>query len=219
MKRKNFAMRIAALLFILTMISTCAFATTFAKYVTDGSAEDTARVAKWGVTVEATDADELFAVDYDGTVTSNTTEDVLAPGTSGSLAGFTITGSPEVDVKVTYAATLTLTGWDINGNEAGEYCPIVFTIKRSGEAIAVINGDASMSMTDLKAAVEEKIAAVSATYEANSSLSDVLSVEWAWAYEGANGSAQTDVKDTALGDLAVAPTITLKVTCTVTQID
>ena len=32
--KKNIAMRVAAILFILTMISTCAFSTTFAKYVT-----------------------------------------------------------------------------------------------------------------------------------------------------------------------------------------
>ena len=51
--KKNIAMRVAAFLFILTMISTCAFATTFAKYTTKGEATDSARVAKWGVTISA----------------------------------------------------------------------------------------------------------------------------------------------------------------------
>ena len=40
-------MRMAAILFIITMISTCAFSSTFAKYVTTGSSSDSARVAKW----------------------------------------------------------------------------------------------------------------------------------------------------------------------------
>ena len=60
--KKNIAMRIAAFLFVLTMISTCAFATTFAKYTTNGSSSDEARVAKWGVTVAATNADGLLLI-------------------------------------------------------------------------------------------------------------------------------------------------------------
>ena len=45
--KNNIAMRMAAILFIITMISTCAFSSTFAKYVTTGSSSDSARVAKW----------------------------------------------------------------------------------------------------------------------------------------------------------------------------
>ena len=56
--KKNIAMRVAAFLFILTMISTCAFATTFAKYVSHGESHDTARVAKWGVKIDVTGTGE-----------------------------------------------------------------------------------------------------------------------------------------------------------------
>ena len=200
--KKNIAMRIAAVLFILTMLTTCAFATTFAKYTTSGSAEDSARVAKWGVTVVAEDADQLFANEYDGTVLSADRVDVVAPGTEGELAGFTVSGAPEVDVKVTYAAELVLSGWIVDGVD---YCPIVITV----------NGTEckGATMAALKDAVEAAIAGQSKEYAANSPLADVLEVSWKWAYEG------DDVKDTALGNLATAPTISLKVTCTVTQID
>ena len=51
MKNKNYLMRIASILFIVTLISTCCVSGTFAKYVTSASASDTARVAKWGVSI------------------------------------------------------------------------------------------------------------------------------------------------------------------------
>ena len=204
--KKNIAMRIAAFLFILTMISTCAFATTFAKYVTSGSSIDEARVAKWGVEVVAVSGDGLFASSYGETVVSSDADvDVVAPGTSGNLAGFTVSGAPEVDVEVTYSATLTLAGWVVDGTD---YCPIIFTI--NGEEIT------GATMAELKTAVEAKIAAASATYDANETIEGALNVSWSWAYSTSNAD---DVKDTALGDAATAPTIKLDVTCTVTQID
>ena len=63
--KKNIAMRVAAFLFILTMISTCAFATTFAKYITSENSTDTARVAKWGVTVEVTGEKDITIADIE----------------------------------------------------------------------------------------------------------------------------------------------------------
>ena len=204
--KKNIAMRVAAFLFILTMISTCAFATTFAKYATSGSASDDARVAKWGVEVTATGADDLFADDYNGKVTSSTEDDVVAPGTSGSLADFTVSGEPEVDVKVTYSATLTLTGWTIgSGDEATDYCPIVITVNGTE-----CKGN---TMAALKSAVEAAVAAQSATVETGNPITDSLVVTWSWAFDG------DDLKDTELGNLDVAPTIALAVTCTVVQVN
>ena len=205
--KKNIAMRVAAFLFVLTMVSICTFATTFAKYTTTGSAEDSARVAKWGVTVTAANEEGLFASAYnDNKVKSegSPAADVVAPGTSGSLAGFTVSGKPEVAVNVTYAATLTLTGWTV---DSAEYCPIVFTVNGTKYLFTT-------NIADLEDAVEDAIAAASASYDANTTISDTLSVSWAWAY---SSSADNDVKDTALGNLATAPTIELVVDCTVTQ--
>ena len=206
--KKNIAMRIAAFLFILTLISTCAFGSTFAKYTTSGSASDEARVAKWGVTVTAPNAEKLFASTYnDNAVESVGSADVVAPGTSGTLASFSVTGTPEVAVKVTYDATLTLTGWTISETE--EYCPIVITVG-STECKGA-------TMAELKQKVEAAVAEQSQTFDANTDLSTKnlsFSVTWSWALTGAEG---TDAKDTALGDLATAPTIKLDVTCTVTQ--
>ena len=218
--KKNIAMRIAAFLFILTMISTCAFATTFAKYTTSGSASDEARVAKWGVTVSAPSTIDLFKGQYqvkDNPRVTNglaveAVQDVVAPGTSGNLADFTVSGQPEVAVEVTYSAVLTLSGWDVNGAEEGEYCPIIFTI--NGVDVT------GATMAQLKEKVEAAIAKASATYEANKSISDTLDVSWRWEFEADTlADYQTNEKDTALGNLDTAPTIKLVFNCIVTQIE
>lgn len=49
--KKNKIMRIASVLLVAVILTTCAISGTFAKYVTSGSGSDTARVAKFGVTV------------------------------------------------------------------------------------------------------------------------------------------------------------------------
>ncbi len=110
--KKNKMMRFASLLLVLTLLSTCAISGTFAKYTTTTSGSDTAKVAKWGVTVAIDGADVLFGDTYakdDSTVTdqsitnsvatSTENTNVVAPGTKGALT-FSILGKPEVAVSV-----------------------------------------------------------------------------------------------------------------------
>ena len=112
--KKNIAMRVAAFIFILTMITTCAFATTFAKYITADEATDSARVAKWGVTVvvqndggsfQTKDASDTTGVTGDTVISAvaegENKENLVAPGTSGHLVTITVAGTPEVSTKVT----------------------------------------------------------------------------------------------------------------------
>ena len=217
--KKNIAMRIAAFLFILTMISTCAFATTFAKYTTSGTATDSARVAKFGVEVSTIDAatNALFKKEYtdaNNGLTVKADADVVAPGTEGSFGGFTITGTPEVSVKVTYSAELTLAEWEVAG---AEYCPIVIKV---GTEAYYVGKDGIGDVATLITKVQEAIALKSANYEVGQQIQDTLNVSWSWAFEG-----NDDAKDTALGNAAADnvtdndPTISLEITCTVTQID
>ena len=217
--KKNVMMRLSALLLVAVLLTTCVISGTFAKYVTSNDGSETARVAKWGVNVTAPTAD-LFKTDYDGTVTSSNSDELVAPGTTSSLADFTITGTPEVDVQVTYSAVLTLTGWSI-GNPAEEYCPLIFTVNSSKYYIgATVGGSEIEDVDDLVTAVQSAIAAVSASFEANNTITDTLQVSWAWEYESSTlGTYQTDLKDTKLGDLDSAPSVTLNVICTVTQVD
>jgi hypothetical protein len=104
-------MRLASVLLVLTLLTTSMISGTFAKYTTSGTSSDSARVAKWGVTVGSTGS--LFEKQYLTTdeeakktitysVSSNSSENVVAPGTSNSGDGFafSITGKPEVLTKV-----------------------------------------------------------------------------------------------------------------------
>ena len=236
--KKNVMMRVASILLICVLLTSSVISGTFAKYVTTGDVSDKAQVAKWGVTIEGTD-DTLFAQGYKaGDVVATADEDaasvwcktatinLVAPGTAGSLTHFDIAGTPEVDVAVTYTATLTLEGWyldaDKNGAQDGgeeDYCPLIFTV---GTEEFYIGKAGITNVAELKAAVEAAIVAKAATYKHNTDLSaveDDLNVSWRWEYyvDGA-----TDVKDTKLGDQAAAgneATVQLDVTCTVTQID
>lgn len=225
---KNKMMRIASVLLLAVLLTTCAISGTFAKYITSKESTDTARVAKFGVDLAVT-VDGAFATEYDADTTatdklgaaiaktvvaSSTDQDnLVAPGTKGDLmASATIAGTPEVAVNVKQEATLVLTGWEVNGTY---YCPLVITV----------DGDKFYGMDYASAA--EFIAAVEAAldsdvnYAPNTDLTESHSVTWAWAFEGTDGK-QTDELDTALGNYAaktgdIEISFTYKVT--VTQID
>lgn len=113
--KKNKMMRLASAMMVMTLMTTSVISGTFAKYVTSDEGSDTARVAKFGVTVtkdgylfsdsylnEPTEYDEdetgaaiTVQADSEGT-------NVVAPGTESTDAGltFAITGTPEVDVEL-----------------------------------------------------------------------------------------------------------------------
>ena len=218
--KKNIAMRVAAFLFILTMISTCAFATTFAKYTSGDVSDDTARVAKWGVGVEITAEDTLFKNSYGPTgkevVVSSTSDKVVAPGTSGELI-IAITGKPEVAVKVSYGVTLTLTGWTINNNGVEEfYCPLVFTVN-GHEIDASKYTELDKLITDIQTYID------GGSYEVkpNIDLAKTVTISWIWNFNEGVAAEQTNAKDTLLGNVAngTTPSIQLESNCTVEQIN
>jgi len=119
---------------------------TYSRYFTSGTSHDSARVARWGVTIEPVDnslfntsyiGNQKYAVLSSGALTSSSTFNVIAPGTSGSIANFRLSGKPEVAIKVTKTSKLDLgvSEDDKNGiwtvkNANGEdvyYCPLVFS--------------------------------------------------------------------------------------------
>ena len=208
--KKNVMMRVASALLVAVLLSTCAISGTFAKYVTEASGADSARVAKWGVEITANG--ETFQENYDNTAISATTDvNIVAPGTAGSLVAMTLSGAPEVKVEVSYAASLDLAGWTVEG---AYYCPIVITV-----GTTPYDGNSYSSAAAFEAAVEGAINDYTAEYDANVDLAtsaETPVVTWAWAFAG------DDVKDTALGNAAAdgnAATILLSITTTVTQID
>lgn len=226
--KKNIMMRVASALFVSVLLSTCAISNTFAKYVSTGSSENSARVAKWGVTVTGTPdmfANEYTKDDNSFTLATNTvvsTEDVVAPGTGGTMTKFSITGTPEVAVRVNFTGELEL-GDNWKDNNDSYYCPIEITV---GDT--TFKGTSYASASEFENAVNDKIATFSKDYAANTDLStigaDAPSISWAWAFEDNDDVNKDvkDVKDTYLGNQAAAgnaATISLNVTATVTQID
>ena len=217
--KKNFAMRIAACLLVVTMLSLCMVSYTYAKYTTNNTYSEEARVAKWGVVVTAADVDDvddIFAKEYkstDSDVVVSATSKVVAPGTSGTATILTVSGAPEVATSVKATGVLTLSDdWEVGTDF---YCPIKFTIT-STNGPQVVNGLDYTSAAAFKAAVEAAIAnSLNKEYAPNTTLTDSVIVSWEWPFEVTGN----DAKDTALGNLTPAPTINLEVTVQVDQIN
>lgn len=236
MKKHNALMRASGILLVLTLGTSCFVGGTFAKYVTEKQGEDSARVAKWGVNVSVKEGVEDLFEGSDGkdyvsgnlvgdTVVSSTSMDVFAPGTEGTLGETSITGVPEVAVKVDTDATVVVENWD-DVEDSNFYCPLIFTITQTNaegtqkeEKVIGLSydnngGGASSFKTELERTIEK---AYSGEFEANTDLSEQFnnfSISWEWPfagegedanYGGANWTSQegqTNVKDTALGDRA-----------------
>lgn len=126
--KKNTMMRIASFLLIAVLITTSTISGTYAKYVTKADADDTARVAKWGVVIQAdgklygeayAEGDYTGGDDFGYTANSPMEDEMfasvrsdsqaynlIAPGTKND-SGLTIslTGDPEVRTQVTTTVT------------------------------------------------------------------------------------------------------------------
>ena len=101
--KKNLMMRIAAVLMVCVLATTCGISGTFAKYVTSAETSDTARVAKWGVMLTVS-GDGIFSEEYEAgnkTVISSNHDKLVAPGTKNETGiTFTLKGQPEVAFQV-----------------------------------------------------------------------------------------------------------------------
>ena len=118
---KNKMMRVASVLLVAVLLSTCAISGTFAKYVTSNNASDNARVAKFGVVIQADGS--LYGTYYDTTFKPSTTSDaaslwvqssvvtpdaenVVAPGTQSDKGLYvSLTGTPEVRTQLDVTIT------------------------------------------------------------------------------------------------------------------
>lgn len=236
--KKNRMMRVASCLLVLVLLTTCVISGTFAKYTTFDDAQDSAKVAKWGITLTVEGDDVLYDDAKSGDEVTGlkvNAKDLAAPGTYQKLATVKLTGQPEVAYSITVVVSLELEYWKV---EANEYCPLVFTVK--GESY-YIGKDGIATVDELEEAIEDAIAKVIAgdaaadttdgtyvvEYLATSNVApavpvtanDVL-VDWTWAF--AEGTYQTNAKDTALGNNAAKgtpATIDFSLAVTVDQID
>ena len=206
--KKNTMMRVASALLIAVLLTTCAISGTFAKYISDASAQDDARVARWDIELNEKSINETFVFDLFATVNdSNDTAEtdvatdanttIIAPGTQGSF-----------DIKL------------LNKSEVTAKYGIVYTVTNNDNIpvkFSVDNG------TTWKDTLDEVVADDEDTKLAmGATTATVITVQWKWDYEvGVDDAAiaTNDAKDTAFGEATTLSTITVKADVTVTQVD
>lgn len=142
--KKNKMMRIASVLLVAVLLSTCVISGTFAKYTSEFTGTSTAKIAKWDVKVA--NATNTFTFNLCDTVLDTnggaaerdvaTAEGstIIAPGTKGQFK-IAVTNSSEVNAE--YAATFT---YKVDGTAvAANTLPITFTATSATGNIAMNN--------------------------------------------------------------------------------
>ena len=207
--KKNKMMRIASVLLVAVLLSTCAISGTFAKYTAKIGATDAAIVAKFAVKAFNTTATsssttatvDIFDTVYDTKDVSSFTAagiddadvknaetnaaPIIAPGTWGK---FSYTLENDSDVAVTYAVDYTV-------NEAG--IPLKWSVNGT---------DWTDDLTDITA-IQINIGGDDVT----------ITIYWQWAFEQTE-VATGDVTDTDLG-IAGTAAPSVKIDVTFTQVD
>ena len=107
--KKNKMMRTAAVLGVAALLTTSALSGTLAKYTTTAEGGDSARVAKWGITM-GSNGSSTFSNTYDAsqdpTVKGTSNDKVIAPGTHGE-ASYVVSGAPETAYQITFKGEAT----------------------------------------------------------------------------------------------------------------
>ena len=200
--KKNKMMRIASILLVAVLLSTCAISGTFAKYTSTVTGSDSVTVAKWAIEVNDTEIvkngapafalfDTAAQYDEDG---NDVAAGKIAPGTQGSF-NFKVENVSEVSVK--YAITFTVTfPTGIDNTRFKFYSNDTMTTEISADATGkyTVVSDVEIEVNDTEA--------------------DVVNVYWQWTF------ADT-VDDSDLGELAQngTTTVTVAPTITVEQVD
>ena len=240
--KKNTMMRVASVLLVAVLLSTCVISSTFAKYVTSDEATDSARVAKWGVGI--TTSGNLFGEQYkdapiatanDNTITvqvsnyaDNTTNNVVAPGTKNETGlTFTLTGTPEVDVLIEIEIESTdiyLPAGTYGTTVTDGYNPVVFTLKNGNGGI-LAQGTLATIATWLEGLTQTynsntNLATIGTSTDGNTTTDGTYVLTWEWDFDN-NGSGTNDDLDTALGQ-SVTGAITetsFNITISATQVN
>lgn len=206
--KKNRAMRLAALLLVAVLMSTCGISGTFAKYVTEVKATDNARVAAWGFGESSTIDFDLFDVSYDDTVVSSNSDNLIAPGTTKTetvklnYAGTAGKAAPEVDYTIDLDVVLAETS-------------IGDAIKANPNIDWFFNGVWFDSWDDMLTAIDGYHESVEANALPVISSSGI-EIGWNWKF---STDATMDSYDTAMGNANPLETVKLTIKLIATQVD
>ena len=224
--KKNNAMRLASVLLVLTLLTTCVISGTFAKYTTSTTGGDKARVAYWGFGQAAATTIDLFDGQYANVTASGEVDgfgNVVAPGTEKSTTfAFAYTDyktnaitAPEV--AYTFTVNPTVTGdydeLDKNANfkwilkadhwPSGIECK---TVAELLDAIKQLSGDESGTKTYAPGTLPYDFAFAD----------DIYHIGWIWNF---SKDAAGDAADTAMGNSQTLENVTFTITITATQVD
>jgi len=243
--KKNRMMRLASSLLVAVLLTTSVISGTFAKYVTADTGADSARVAKWGVVISVEDDMNVFATSYNDinnglTVKSETTDNVVAPGTSGSMT-ISIEGKPEVKWQLDVATTVDnvidlavgeytlpvgkFADKEVKVTTTEVYEPIKFYFGEK-DAASLVSSDYTLTLAKL----EEALEALTTPYEVNVAIDETYTIAWTWAFENEfsagnfaeipyTGAKVVNFLDTYLGDEEPLQWEGFKLEITATQID
>ena len=225
--KNNKMMRIASVLLVAVLLSTCVISGTFAKYVTSTTGTANARVAHWGF--EAIDNSivfaDLFKTTYDNVASSESGKNVIAPGTTGYGTFKFDYDNDAAAPEVAYTFEVSTEGstcadeiqnnkniiWYLNDTKAGTNG----TWTELLNAIKALSGEADGS---------KEYAAGKLPDAFNSN--QTIKISWEWKYDGGDATYNVDGQelnqdqyDTYMGNMDVLSNVTLKVTITATQID
>ena len=217
--KKNVMMRIASVLLVAVLLTTCAISGTFAKYTTSVTSNDAARVANWGFErSNSMNLTNLFLGSYDNVV-ANDGDDVIAPGTSGSTTfsfaydGTNGTTGPEVaytfEVKVEASCDNAILAngniqWQLDTNGYDSWNKMIADItKLSGSD----TGKKQYAPNTLPAAFTDA--------------DEVHTISWRWVFDESKDGAVGDLDDldTAMGNDNNLANCSIKITITATQVD
>lgn len=199
--KKNVMMRIASVLLIAVLISTCGISGTYAKYISSASNSATARVAKWAFNVGDSNIAQTNTfvfepfkyadanVDVNG---SNDSEYVIAPGTSGQ---FKIELKNNSEVTATFSIDFAESR---TASDNGNVIPMQYSLDGTAWVDSIDELDMKMNTVSL----------------AMNGGETTVTIHWKWAFDG------PDHIDTDLGqDYDGVPNVTISAIVTAQQVD
>ena len=246
--KKNNMMRLASVLLVLVLLTTCAISGTFAKYITKAEGTDSARVAYWGfgvdddlTTLEITDLfKSAYSTDVQSATKDGKQDDLIAPGTANSkVVKFTYTDNTNEN------ATAPEVAYTLDVSTAGSSCAddikdntnIIWKIAVDGAALAAapaVDGQsfAAGSWDALMYAIE---ALDNNTADASFAPGEIaeafdagsqIEIGWEWIFEDTtHANADTDAYDdqdeidTAMGNKPTLDTVVIAISVTATQVN
>ena len=203
--KKNRMMRLASVMLVAVLMTTCTISGTFAKYVTEATAQDEARVAAWGFGNSPVIDFELFSNDYTDVVGKGGAQ-VIAPGTTQTemvtlnYQDTTGLGAPEVNYTIDL---------DVVANSIGDGIKANPNIQWSFNGSAWLGWDAFIAAIN---AYHEDVAANNLPKIVDTG----IEIKWQWVF---STDATMDSYDTAMGNANPLEEVSLSIKLIATQVD